>query len=180
MDYVLLKRQFHMSGLLKVYGILQYTCHQHHHHHYLLFTLFRYMHKEKMKYSYTRTYRQQNSRDYNNGNVQFLNQCATAEVARTFFNLGSFSSMYNQRDNVLFCLGGGGGIQVFLETRPIPGPPCSPAPFFLYPLPGSEVLKKVTEDIDVLSPGKGILHPLCLSRWDFLTTLHWNSCRLIR
>ena len=27
MDYVLLKRQFHMPGLLKVYGILQYTCH---------------------------------------------------------------------------------------------------------------------------------------------------------
>lgn len=64
MDYVLLKRQFHMPGLLKVYGILQYTCH--HHHHYLLFTLFRYMHKENMKYGYTRTYREQNSIDYNN------------------------------------------------------------------------------------------------------------------
>jgi len=62
MDYVLLKRQFHMSGLLKVYGILQYTCHHRH----PLFTLFRYMYKEKMKYSYTRNYREQNSRDYNN------------------------------------------------------------------------------------------------------------------
>ena len=120
-------------------------------------TLFRYMHKENMKYGYTRTYREQNSRDYNNWNVQFLNQRATAEVARAFFNLGSFSSMG------------------FLETRPIPVPPCSPAPFYLCPLPGPEVLRKVTQEIDVSSPGKGILHPLCLSRWDFLTTLHWNS-----
>ena len=64
--------------------------------------------QRKMKYSYARTYREQNSRDYNNWNIRFLNQRATAEVARTFFNLGSFSSMYNQRDNVLFCLRGGG------------------------------------------------------------------------
>lgn len=101
-----------------------------------------------------------------------------AKVARAFFNLGSFSSMYNQRDNVLFCLGGRGGVHSSIPRGKAYS--SSPAPFYLCPLPGLEVLRKVTQEIDVLSPGKGTLHPLCLSRWDFLTTLHWNSCRLIR
>ena len=95
--------------------------------------------QRKMKYSYARTYREQNSRDYNNWNIRFLNQRATAEVARTFFNLGSFSSMYNQRDNVLFCLRGGGAHTSIPRDKAYsssPLLPCSPAPLlpFIYVL----------------------------------------------
>ena len=75
-------------------------------------------------------------------------------------------------------MGGGGGAHASIPRGKAYS--SSPALFYLCPLPGSEVLRKVTQEIDVLFPGKGILHPLCLSRWDFLTTLHWNSCRLIR